>query len=513
MSALAENEQAAQNEHSSITDNLTSVESELHKLWDVVGLGSTDREKILEQLYQDVHGVIKNVLDEEKELSEQYKTRIAEAVAEIADLSAQLGSQVIADGKIDIETLTQSVNRLDIELMDTRKRHKERFDALNEKVELINHLSETLGSVVSEPFQEVGKDLTDNREKELNDHIAELQTELGNRVAARSKLVNELKNLMFELDMKCESEIDVAIMNGGEEIGVTISDLSALSNRSAELQNSKAERETQITQLASEINELWEKLSVPDEERSAFFSQHHGVGLKEILACEKELERLKVVKKERLIPLVHSTRNQILVLWDELHFCESERKAFSKMYKEDDALNETVLDEHEAYLEELEQRAEHMRPIMKNINKREKIIGDRDDLERREETGAGADRLNSRGRDAFKRLQEEEKIRARAKKLLPKINAELLKSLQAWKAKYNSPLTYNGEEYKVRMSRQAKEYADKKDQAKQRAKDLKEKQKALRNKKPQGENSKMGQSKGRKNVRKATDKGALRSKN
>ena len=63
------------------------------------------------------------------------------------------------------------------------------------------------------------------------------------------------------------------------------------------------------------------------------------------------------------------------------------------------------------------------------------------------------------------------------------------------------------------MSRQAKEYADKKDQAKQRAKDLKEKQKALRNKKPQGENSKMGQSKGRKNVRKATDKGALRSKN
>ena len=109
MSALAENEQAAQNEHSSITDNLTSVESELHKLWDVVGLGSTDREKILEQLYQDVHGVIKNVLDEEKELSEQYKTRIAEAVAEIADLSAQLGSQVIADGKIDIETDRKSV--------------------------------------------------------------------------------------------------------------------------------------------------------------------------------------------------------------------------------------------------------------------------------------------------------------------------------------------------------------------------------------------------------------------
>ena len=41
---------------------------------------------------------------------------------------------------------------------------------------------------------------------------------------------------------------------------------------------------------------------------------------------------------------------------------------------------------------------------MKNINKREKIIADRDKLEERERQGAGADRLNSRGRDTFKRI-------------------------------------------------------------------------------------------------------------
>ena len=84
---------------------------------------------------------------------------------------------------------------------------------LNAKIELIQHLSSTLGSVVAASFQQVDNDLTDTREKELDDHIAELQTELGNRMAARSKLVKELKNLMFELDMNCESEIDVAIMN------------------------------------------------------------------------------------------------------------------------------------------------------------------------------------------------------------------------------------------------------------------------------------------------------------
>ena len=71
-------------------------------------------------------------------------------------------------------------------------------------------------------------------------------------------------------------------------------------------------------------------------------------------------------------------------------------------------------------------------------------------------------------------MQEEEKIRARAKKLLPKVNKELAAALKQWEDRYGSPLTYDGENYHSRMVRQRKEYADRKEEDKRR----KEKEKA-----------------------------------
>ena len=97
-------------EHTKIANAIAHAEVELHQLWDVVGLGDQDRGRILSELYENINGVISTVLEEEQELCEQYKTRIAEAVAEIADLSTQLGEQQIVEGQMENETLTQSVN-------------------------------------------------------------------------------------------------------------------------------------------------------------------------------------------------------------------------------------------------------------------------------------------------------------------------------------------------------------------------------------------------------------------
>ena len=177
---------------------------------------------------------------------------------------------------------------------------------------------------------------------------------------------------------------------------------------------------------------------------------------------------------ERLKPLVLEAREKIKHLWEELHFSEEQQIKFQEMTVVEENVTEETLDKHETYIEHWEEQAEQMRPIMKNINKREKIIADRDKLEERERQGVGADRLNSRGRDTFKRLQEEEKIRARAKKLLPKINKELAAALKQWEDRYGSPLTYDGRITMSRMVRQRKEYADKKEEDKRR----KEKEKA-----------------------------------
>ena len=125
-------------------------------------------------------------------------------MAEIADLSNQLGKQIIPQGNMETETLTQSVNRLDIELVSIREVHSSRFAALEKKTDIIRSLSLTLGSEVDIEFQSPGKDLTVQREFAIDEHISALQDEYKKRVDARSKLVSEMKDFLFELDMKCD---------------------------------------------------------------------------------------------------------------------------------------------------------------------------------------------------------------------------------------------------------------------------------------------------------------------
>ena len=67
-------------EHTKIANAISKAEVELHQLWDIVGLGDDDRGRILSEIYQNINGVITSVLEEEQELCEQYKTRIAEAL-------------------------------------------------------------------------------------------------------------------------------------------------------------------------------------------------------------------------------------------------------------------------------------------------------------------------------------------------------------------------------------------------------------------------------------------------
>ena len=258
-------------EHTKIANAISKAEVELHQLWDIVGLGDDDRGRILSEIYQNINGVITSVLEEEQELCEQYKTRIAEAVAEVANLTSQLGEQKIVEGQRSGETLTQSVNRLDMDLLSIRERHKKRFDELDAIVNTIKTLSTTLGADVAENFETVGTDLTSDREVSLKEHVVELENEVSNRLSARSKLVNEMKDLMFELVMECETEIDKAVIDGGESIGLSIADLNALSNRSAELQQLKVERESKITELAGKLIVMG-KTGVPDSKERNFLS-------------------------------------------------------------------------------------------------------------------------------------------------------------------------------------------------------------------------------------------------
>eukprot|EP00949_MAST-11_sp_MAST-11-sp1_P004640 g4640.t1 len=461
---------------------IASAEQSLQTIWDEVGLASADRARLLRELREKLLQTVQGVLTEEQELRDAYVTRVEESVAQIETMKAQLemvkkegGEGRTTVGRAEGETLTDSVTRLEKELGSISRIHGERTQCLGGLLEEIHALYSTLGMEIEENFAEMGFILSAEREAEMREKVSSLKAEKAVRVEGRDKLCKEISDLMLELVVEPETEMDMCIFEAAKSVGasvgasaqfgLTIADLSALSNRAAELAALKVERETHITELAKQINVLWDKLDIAQEERSAFLEQHNGLGEAEIKACEEELVRMKELKMQRLVPLVHKCREQITALWEELHFRPSAE--ICKISDED--MTESVLEEHESYIETLKRRAEQQRPIMELINKRERILREREELESPSE----ARNLDSRSRNNFKRLAREEKMRKRIKVLLPKLTEELLGKLEEWKQEYEAPLTFDGEEYLQRMRRQKEEYVAKKNAEKQRKEDEK----------------------------------------
>lgn len=148
--------------------------------------------------------------------------------------------------------------------------------------------------------------------------------------------------------------------------------------------------------MGLQITSLWDKLKVSEEERDRWLSSHCGLGQSVIDAvrqlcypshqtraaacsprsrhhhhhhhhhqCKSKLQQLKLEMSAKLSTIVQDVRNTITALWDEMRYTATQRAEFSGMRTLQTSFTEAVLEEHEAYVAELEAEHAKMRPILK----------------------------------------------------------------------------------------------------------------------------------------------------
>jgi protein regulator of cytokinesis 1 len=110
--------------------------------------------------------------------------------------------------------------------------------------------------------------------------------------------------------------------------------------------------------------------------------------------------------------------------------------------------SDALLSAHEAEIARLETLKEQRAPILQVIDKHRSLIKDREDLAA---SSQDASRLMMKGQKGEKRdptrLLREEKMRKRIAKELPKVEAELRKTLERWEDEYGRPFLVHGERY------------------------------------------------------------------
>lgn len=292
-------------------------------------------------------------------------------------------------------------------------------------------------------------DLSPSYVAKLDSEFSRVYEEYTRRVALVKAVSEDVVNLWAELGTP-QAQTDTSIVKNyresPEQLGLHQDDMKRLQTRRDRLFEEKTARERKLKELKSVVEGLWDRLGVEDLARKQFLSGNRGCGLRAINEFEAELDRLNELKRQNLHLFVEDARCKLQELWDGLYFSEEEMLEFTPAFS--DVYSDALLSAHEVEIERLEALKEQRAPTLFLVDKHRSLIKDRDDLNA---SSQDASRLlgkpNKGERRDPTRLLREEKMRKRIAKDLPKVEADLKKTLEKWEDEYGRPFLVHGMRY------------------------------------------------------------------
>lgn len=231
-----------------------------------------------------------------------------------------------------------------------------------------------------------------------------------------------------------------------EQLGLHEEDIARLQARREKLETEKKNREQRLQDLKEAVEVLWDKLGIEEKDRKAFLNANRGCGNRQINEFDDELARLNELKRQNLHLFVEDARCKLQELWDALYLSEDEMLEFTPAFS--DVYSDALLEAHEQEIARLEILREQRAPTLAMVEKHRSLVAERDELAA---SSQDASRLMMKGQKGEKRdpgkLLREEKMRKRIAKELPKVTAELRKTLEQWEDEWGRPFCVHGERY------------------------------------------------------------------
>ncbi|KAL7580295.1 hypothetical protein ACA910_013025 [Epithemia clementina (nom. ined.)] len=477
-----------------ITETLTSLAAltgqQLEEVWDEVGYTPQERASQLNDLIVKFRDLCVAKIAEERGVAETFRQTIGEAKQEIEQLSAALQQPYSSDDTATNRsglpaTLTDELAMVETTLENLRSSAAQARKDLEECRDFLIDAHDALGIDMDSQWFDVDSNLTKQRQLQFQAKRAELKAELMSRSTAVVQLVRECQQLMRELKIDTDSgtstEVDTQIagslvrskddsfMMASKHrtetcIGISGKAMEVLAKRLSELHAEKSRRKVRIHDMGLEISKLWEKLRVPEEEQISFTESVRGIGLDTIRKGEAELERLTTIKCEMIGQLIREAREEIEDLWDQIDADETYRRSFQAFFVEaENEFDDELLDAHEIYVGQLNERLEERKPILRLIERREAIVKERMEYEQLQKD---PERLKQRTAAVARQVMEEEKMARRIKRDLPKLTSILKEKLAEWKERQGEEFMYQGAFYSDVIAQQETDWNAYKEQKK-----------------------------------------------
>ncbi|KAM7002093.1 protein regulator of cytokinesis 1-like [Tautogolabrus adspersus] len=407
----------------------------LQDIWEEIGISEEQRL----QRTNDFHNYIKSFLDlmivEEEELKKRLLKSIESCVKELNNLCSELQLPHFEeeDGWTMLQMEKNSRTRLELMREQKRKRMEELKGLISKDRELCDIMCTTpfcidQDSIPSlkqlESYNAYLDDLTKEKERR-HDEFVSVKREI-------STCMDDLErqpDTSFEMDVMCEDEEAFCLSNDN---------IAALKLLLSQLQEHKAENELRCSSLRTKIQELWERLQIPQEEREALSEHMVKSKKRNIEALQSEVQRLEVLKMQSMQSVIEAIRAEIALLWERCFYSQEQQQSFFPYHADD--FTEELLELHEAEVRTLKKYYEDHRELFEGVTKRQENWTLYMELDKKANDPA---RFNNRGGNLLK----EEKQRTDLQKSLPKLEKTLKAQVDVWEQETGKEFQVNGQKF------------------------------------------------------------------
>ncbi|KAK2842391.1 hypothetical protein Q5P01_012591 [Channa striata] len=408
----------------------------LQDIWEEIGIPEEQRLQRTNDVHKHIKGLLDLMIAEEEDLKKRLLKSVESCYKELKILCSdlQLPSFEEEDGCTILQKEKDSRTRLELLRAQKKQRMEELQGLIDKDQELCGILCTTpfcidKDSVPSvkelETYQAYIDDLTKEKERRHEEFLR-----LKKDIVSCMDYLERHPETSFEMDVICEDEDALCLSNDN---------IAAIKLFLSELQERKAQNELRCSALRTKIQELWERLQIPQVEREAL-SEHMVMSKKKnVQALQAEVERLELLKMQSMKSVIEAIRAEIVLLWEKCFYSQEQQQTFAPYYKADD-FTEELLNLHEAEVGSLKKYYEDHKELFEGVTRWQENWRLYLELDRKANDPS---RFNNRGGNLLK----EEKQRTDLQKSLPKLEKNLKAQIDAWEQEHGKEFLVNGQKF------------------------------------------------------------------
>ena len=306
----------------------------LNSLWDEIGYTQEEKDEGLRKINAEIEKVrskfIESTLKQcQKVLEDTEQIRSMHiSMLKAIDASDDQIREVKENGRKG--TIKEKYDEVKAKFKDFSKIYKQKYTEFENFQKQIDNCFKAIG--ITDPsekgeFAEVGEDdLTPVRLRRYEEKV----TQLSNEVDSRLLQFNSLKKKILSINNDLQEDLPPEIDNIFEKQVYSDQVLEKLKEYISYLKDLLNTRSQYVSEMAVEINRLWDLLEVDEPTRREFLASHNTLSQRNVQDCIDEADRLIRLRNEKLPEIIEKMKLDLRTICQSLGYSKQKEKEICK---------------------------------------------------------------------------------------------------------------------------------------------------------------------------------------